>query len=351
MQIIVLLFLAFLSQTPESQTKPSVPPVMRESNANAAAPPSQKQENETQELGENDVISVDTTVVNVAVSVLEHNGRYVADLHKEDFRLWEDGVEQQLAYFAPVEKPFTVVLMLDISDSTERRLPEIQKAAIAFVEQLRPDDRVLVVSFDSRINILSEATSDRNVLRQALLTTRPGKGTRLYDAVDFVVNHRLNKVSGRKAIVIFTDGVDTFSHATALGTIHDLEEQDVLVYPVQFETENDVREREGDSPNPLFYPSGDSSRHKAYVQAGLYLGMLADRTGGHRFSAGGRDSIAKTFTSVAEALRWQYSLGYYPQPPGELGQRHKVKVRVSRSHVAVRARESYIRQPNRAPLR
>ena len=256
-----------------------------------------------------------------------------------------DGVEQKIAYFAPVEKPFTVVLLLDLSDSTERRLPEIRSAAIAFVERLRPDDRVLIVSFDSRNNILSEATSDRDALRQGILATRPAKGTRLYDAVDFVVKHRLNKVSGRKAIVVFTDGVDTFSQATALGTIHDLEEQDVLVYPVQFETENDVHQQEGASANPLIYTSGDSSKHKAYVQAGLYLNTLADRTGGHLYGAGSQQSIAQAFALVSESLRWQYSLGYYPQPPGEPGQRHRVKVRVSRSHVAVRAKESYFRQP------
>lgn len=346
MQIVMLLLLCSLSQTAQSKPASATPPVMRaDPKVAAPAPPSQKPESQAQEVGEGDVISVDTAVVNVPVSVLQHDGKYVADLRKEDFRLWEDGVEQQITYFAPVENPFTVVLMLDISDSTEQRLPAIQQAAFAFVEQLRVDDRVLVVSFDSRINILSEATRDRGVLRKAILSTLPGKGTRLYDAVDFVVNHRLNRVFGRKAIVVFTDGVDTFSRATALGTVRDLEEQDVLVYPVRFDTESDTREREGNSPTVLVYTSGDVSRHKTYVQAGIYLNLLADRTGGHLYNAGGRQSIAQAFAMVAEALRWQYSLGYYPQPAGEPGQRHKVKVRVNRTHVAVRAKDSYIRRP------
>ena len=347
MPIIFLLFLGLLTQTPpQSKPTPTAPPVMRgDPNSNVPAQPSRKHENEMQEVAENDVISVDTTVVNVPVSVLQRDGKYVPNLNKEDFRLWEDGVEQQIAYFASVEKPFTVVLMLDISDSTEQRLPEIKQAAIAFVEQLRPDDRVLIVSFDRRINILSEATSDRNALRQAILATLPGGGTRLYDAVDFVVNHRLNKIPGRKAIVLFTDGVDVQSRATSLGNIHDLEESDVLVYPVQFDTESDVREKEGESMTLRINTPRETSLHQVYVQAGRYLSALADSSGGHLYSAGSQKSIAQAFALVAEALRWQYSLGYYPQAPGEPGQRHKVKVRVNRPHVAVRAKESYLRQP------
>ena len=348
MQIIILLFLGFLTQTPPpSKPQPAAPPVLRgDSNTNPSSP-SQKKQTGTQEVGDEDVIRVDTTVVNVPVSVMEHDGKYVANLLKEDFRLYEDGIEQQLAYFVPIEKPFTVALMLDISDSTERRLPDIQQAAIAFIEQLRPDDRVLVVSFDSRINILSEATNDRSALRQAILATSSGDGTRLYDALDFVVNHRLNSISGRKAIVLFTDGVDLNSKAPSRGTIRDLEEADVLVYPVRFETENDVREKLGsasrpDSSTPMTVAKG--SRHEDYVSGRIYLETLAAKTGGRLYSASGRKSIGQAFALVAEALRWQYSLGYYPQRAGETGQRHKLKVRVNRTNVAVRARESYVRR-------
>src|SRR5258706_14252412 len=101
MNIIILLFLGFLTQTPpQSKPTPAGPQVMRvDPNANAPTQPAQKRENETQEAAENDVISVNTTVVNVPVSVFQHDGKYGADLRKEDFRLWEDGVEQQFAYF------------------------------------------------------------------------------------------------------------------------------------------------------------------------------------------------------------------------------------------------------------
>lgn len=344
MRIISLLCLGLLTLAPpQSRAQAPAPPALHRDVKIDHYHGSQKK---TEEAVADDVIRVNTTVVNVPVSVMERDGKYVPNLQKQDFRLYQDGVEQQLAYFEPLEKPFTVALLLDLSDSTDRRLPEIQQAAISFVEQLRPDDQVLIVSFDSKINILSEATSDRRALRQAILTTRSGQGTRLYDAIDFVVNHRLNSVTGRKAIVLFTDGVDLNSKTEEVRTIRDLEEADVLVYPVRFETEGDVRQKLGETNGPVFGAATNiakGSRHEDFVRGRNYLETLATRTGGRIYSSSGQKSTAKAFALVAEALRWQYSLGYYPRPLGEAGQRHKLKVRVNRTNVAVRARESYIR--------
>ena len=190
-----------------------------------------------EEVDAGDVIKVDTTLVTLPVSVTDRDGRYIPNLHKEDFKLWEDGVEQPVAFFSSVDKPFSVVLMLDTSGSTRFRLEEIQDAAITFVNQLRQDDRVMVVSFDDDIRVLTEFTSDRRRLRDAILRTRPGDGTKLYDAVDMVMNQRLNSIDGRKAVVLFTDGADTTSrHATYESNLRDAEELDALVYSVQYNT-------------------------------------------------------------------------------------------------------------------
>src|SRR6185295_8603382 len=97
-------------------------------------------------------------------------------------------IEQRIAYFDSADKPFTVALLLDISDSTKFKLKEIQDAAIAFTEQLRPEDRVIVVAFDSKVNIITEATSDREVLQRAILRIKTGGGTSLYSAVKIAVN-------------------------------------------------------------------------------------------------------------------------------------------------------------------
>jgi VWFA-related protein len=115
---------------------------------------------------------------------MDRDGRYVPNLRKEDFRVWEDGVEQDVAFFNSVDKPFSVVLMLDTSPSTQFRQDDIQYAAVSFINQLRADDRVMVVSFSDDIKVLSEFTTDRYKLERAVSRARTSNGTRLYDAVD-----------------------------------------------------------------------------------------------------------------------------------------------------------------------
>src|SRR5882762_6959140 len=229
---------------PTRTTRPSRPPVLgganRDPNEQKPASTSSKDAG-PEEVGEGDVVRVETTLVSIPVSVTDRDGKYIPNLTKDDFHIWEDGVEQKVAYFASTEKPFTVALVIDTSASTRFKLEEIQDAAISFVNQLRPDDRVMVVSFDDKIRVLSQPTNDRSALRNAILQTRIGSGTRLYDAVDQVINQYFNRVEGRKAIVLFTDGVDTSSkNATYESTVRDAEELDALIYPVEYDTSGDM---------------------------------------------------------------------------------------------------------------
>ncbi|HEX6623700.1 MAG TPA: VWA domain-containing protein, partial [Pyrinomonadaceae bacterium] len=135
------------------------------------------------ETVEGDVVRVETTLVTVPVSVRDRDGRYAPDLRREDFHIFEEGIEQRIAYFATVDQPFTVALVLDTSGSTDLRLDDMQEAAIAFVARLKPQDRVLVIAFDDRFDVLAEPTSDRAALTKAIRRARSGGGTRLYDAV------------------------------------------------------------------------------------------------------------------------------------------------------------------------
>jgi len=132
-------------------------------------------------------------------------------------------------------------LLIDVSPSTQFQIDEIQSAAIAFVNELRPGDKVQVISFDERVNILSPVTNDRRVLRNAILQTRFGDGTSLYEAVDFVVKRQLRQIQGRKAVVLFTDGVDTTSRrANYQTTIREAEESEALIYPIRYDTQSDM---------------------------------------------------------------------------------------------------------------
>ncbi|MBA3513621.1 MAG: VWA domain-containing protein [Pyrinomonadaceae bacterium] len=322
-----------------------------------------------EEVEAGDVIRVETTLVTLPVSVTDRNGRYVPNLVREDFRLWEDGLEQQVAFFASVDKPFSVVLMIDTSGSTRFRIQEIQDAAITFVNQLRPDDQVMVVSFDDDVKILTEFTGDRGRLRDAIRRTRTGDGTKLYDAVDLVINQRLNRESGRKAVVLFTDGVDTTSRrASYASNVRDAEEADALIYPVQYDTYSDVNSGGSTWPGTRRAPTspvdiliqilggmgggrggrsgggggGIGSSRTDYEQANRYLRDLAERTGARQFQADSTSNLAIAFSNVAEELRRQYSLGFYPKRPPQQGQRRQVRVRVNQPNLAVRARDSYI---------
>ncbi|HYN86486.1 MAG TPA: VWA domain-containing protein [Pyrinomonadaceae bacterium] len=330
-----------------------------------------------EEVGEDDVVTVTTALVTIPVSVMDRDARFVGDIRKEEFRIIEDGVEQEVAYFASVEMPFTVALVLDTSGSTQFKLDDIQAAAIAFVEQLRPEDRVMVVAFDDSIEFLCEPTSDRRVMRDAIRRTNTGNGTRLYDAVERVVKERMEQVKGRKAIVLFSDGVDTTSkRASYQSTLEDVEELDALIYPIQYDTYLDQtggggggwpggggRGRStgstvgdilggilgipsGRGRGPVGRPGpGPGASRAEYERAGRYLRDLAWKTGGRHFAANTMGNVDMAFRSIAEELRRQYSLGYYPAKQAQAAERRAIKVRVKRPNLVVRARDSYIYQP------
>jgi VWFA-related protein len=288
-----------------------------------------------------------------------------------------------VAYFASTEQPFTVVLMIDTSGSTHFKLNEIQDAAIAFVNQLEPNDRVMVVSFDDKIRFLIEQpTNDRDAMRRAIMRTRTGGGTRLYDAVNQVINEHLNHIQGRKAIVLFTDGVDTTSRSSGYDdNIRDAEELDALIYPVQFDTYQDINiggslpgswpgsRRRPSSSRPIGnilggvifgpgvgWPGGGGGwpggglpgmSPEDYRLASEYLQALAGKTGARVYNAD--QNLDNAFFQVAEELRRQYSLGYYPKSAGQSGERHQIRVRTNRSDLVVRSRDSYIyRSPSDA---
>ncbi len=357
----------------QGQPVPSQAPVLRGntgSNRQTQAPPAKPADNEPEEVEAGDVIRVNTTLVTIPLSVSDRDGRYIPNLRKEDFRLWEDGIEHEIAYFSSVDKPFSVVLMIDTSGSTRFRLEDIQDAAINFVSQLRPDDQVMVVSFDDDVRVLSEFTNNRSRLRDAIRETETGEGTRLYDAVDLVINQRLNRTSGRKAIVLFTDGVDTTSRrASYSSNIRDAEELDALVYPIQYDTYMDVVGGGGvpswpgrGSPADILaqilgsmgrggrgYPGrrgrGTGSSRADYDLANQYLRQMADSTGARRYEADTTQNLSYAFSNIAEELRRQYSLGYYPKRTAQAGERRQIRVKVNQPNLAVRARDSYIFNP------
>jgi hypothetical protein len=183
-----------------------------------------------------ETVKIDTNLVTVPVIATDRDGVYIPDLKQEEFALTEDGVAQQISFFGKISLPFHVVLMLDTSSSTQDNLPLIQKAASAFVDQLQPADRVKVISFDDRVRDLNEFTNNRETVRNAIYSTRSGEGTKVYDAMELAMN-TIRRIQGRKAIVLFTDGMDWHSdNATFNSTVRWLDEEGVVVYPIRYDT-------------------------------------------------------------------------------------------------------------------
>lgn len=323
-----------------------------------------------------EVIKVETNLVTMPVSVLDRDGRFVSGLQQKDFRIFENGMEQKVDYFQSVEQPFTVILMIDVSPSTAFQIDEIHNAAITFVDQLRPGDKVMVIAFDDTVRVLSQVTNNRNVLRNAIRQAEFGDGTSLYEAVEHVIDRELRQIEGRKAVVLFTDGVDTTSRrASYQSTLADVEEIDALFYPIRYNTQRDNYGGYGGGGNP--YPTrrrggtvadiladilagstitmgggrGGGGGSSAYETGRKYLESLAQNSGGRNFEAESSYNLEASFAGIAEELRRQYSLGYYPETVGAIGDRKQIKVRVMRANLVVRAKSSYIvgQNSNRIP--
>lgn len=314
-----------------------------------------------EEVGD-EVVRVDTSLVTIPVSVRDRNGRYAPDLRREDFRVFEDGVEQRIAYFATVDQPFTVALVLDTSGSTEFSIGDIQRAALAFVEKLKAADRVTVISFDDSIDVLCEPTSDREQLTRAIRRAHGGGSTRLYDAVEYTLKKSLARIPGRKAVVLLSDGVDTTSHASYKSSLRVAEESDAIIYTVSY-----GGFRNGTLPGVIAQPriplpggggiilgnprgtgAGGGTTAADYARGDAYLNELAQRTGGRMYRGNSVVNISQSFEWVAEELRRQYSIGYYPNSSGKGGERRQIKVQVNQTNLAVQARDSYVYSKKKA---
>ena len=316
-----------------------------------------------QTVGDADVVKVETNLVTIPVSVFDRNGLYIPGLKQEDFRIFEDGKEQQVAYFGTQDQPFTVAILLDTSPSTQYKIGEIHAAAKAFVDQLGPSDSVIVIEFHDSVKVQCERTTDRDKIYRGIERAKFGGGTSLYNAVDEALRKQLSKIEGRKAVVLFTDGVDTTSKKNSYdGTVSYAEESDTLVFPIYFNTYDDNRTAVTNPSSGGIWGGivgGQSSvllgtSAEDYALGKKYLDDLSDVTGGRVFrpesTPGG---LQRAFEGIAEELRRQYNIGYVPDGEGKPGERKTIKVRVDRPNLVVRSRDSYIvgaaRQTKPAP--
>lgn len=279
---------------------------------------------------QDDVIRVNTDLVNIPVTVYDRQGRSIIDLKKAEFQVFEDGVEQELVLFGTIEQPFTVFLLIDRSGSMANHRPQLTQAVNAFVRQLGPEDSVIVATIANALDLLLKRTKVKDIEKPVKLRQRQGDmWSNIYDGMDDAFE-MIKKVSGRKAIILFSDGAGSGTYASRKGNLSKAEESEALIYTIQFNTFSQFRPHDVKSFNELVQNANE------------YMRELPKLSGGRFYQLEEIGDLDKTFGSIAAELRQQYSLGYYPKTEGKKGDRRQIKVKVDRPDVAVKTKSSYI---------
>lgn len=342
-----------------------------------------------QEIGDDEVVRVDTELVSVPTVVVDKTGRPVINLKPEDFAVFEDGKPQSIANFATTDAPFEVALLLDTSGSTRDDVQLIREAAQSFITALRPNDRVAVLSFNNQVHggsnlatvqVATQLTSDRPSLLRAVESIGASNGTPFYDGLARVVDSIFKEtpseeVRGRRAVVALTDGVDSASTGEYQDVKAKLRESGVACYFIQVNTEDYVEDRlltdcqssgglrlsraQLQRYQRIFFPKGSAADVEGFCQMGpfermsisrqLYqlarqeMGELAKGSGGKTFDAATLNDARAAFAQVAKEIGTQYSLGYYSTNQNRDGgfRNIKVELRGAAKGLQVRAREGY----------
>jgi VWFA-related protein len=293
-----------------------------------------------QEIGR---IRIQTTLVNVPVMVRDQRGGVVSGLKSEDFHLYDDGIRQPVAFFAAAAEPIRVALLIDTSKSTATVLDKMRKAAAGFLDELRPKDEAMVVTFDSEIRVLGRFGSDLDELKREIRRVEIGDtpGTHLCDAAVRVAQRYLRAGQGRNAMILLTDGQDYGSAASPGDMIRAILDSGVVAYSVFYKVDRRalVKKLFGVSLSKSTLADRD---WEAGEKAGAELLIrLAEDSAGAFFPSDVTD-LKKTFGRVADELRHQYLLAFYPDPARLDGTQHSIHVDLSRSDLQSRARRNYV---------
>ena len=336
-------------------------------------------------------IAVDVRVVTLPVTVRDKHGQIVKDLTRDDFILQEDGRPETVKYFSQeTSLPLTLGLLVDTSWSQREVLEQERNASRSFLDQmLLQKDKAFVIHFDREVELLQDLTSHHEKLEAALdlLKTadrersndsddrdsrsgsehrHEGGGTQLFDAVYLASNELLKKQPGRKALVVLSDGVDRGSKTSLVGAIESAQRADTVVYSIYFagrHEERGEREREGGGwgrPGGGWpgggggwpgggggYPGGGGRRggerrsEEPREDGKKILQRISKETGGRFFEATKKESVGDIYSSIAEELRTQYSLGYTPDKDSSPSGYHHLQLQVKKKDLVVQTREGY----------
>lgn len=296
---------------------------------------------EAEELADTATLKIDATLVTVPVVVSDYTGRYVPFLKASDFQLTEDGIQQEISFFAAERVPFDVAIVMDTSGSIHDSLPDIQESAIRFVNELNEEDRVTIIEFNSRVRVLTELTSDRAEIQRSIRRTNSGGGTKLYDGL-YEAAKRMRAVDRRKAIILLTDGEDTESRISERLALDAVVECGALIYVIQFPDSGQFGSRSTMTFPPTFPPTFPGPGGATSYPDSTFLRLIVEMTGGDIYRAGGRNGLPNIWRKIADELRNVYVLGYYPSNPVENGGMRRIQLSLRKKEASkLRYKSSY----------
>jgi len=314
-------------------------------------------------------IELRSDLVSFTVTVSRPGGEALKTLTAENFTVYENNARQEITHFAAVDAPVDIVLMVDDSGSMREQLHEVKRAAEQFVERMRSQDRTAVLAFGKQVELLADLAHSRATLKEAIGRIPEGTGTAFYDALYLVAKEVLQGAAPRKAVIVLSDGVDSYSYYEFEQTSEILERTGVTAYFIEVDTEEDMIRglgkkngfilspsqlekyrrafRPEDPPLRYRYPQFFTSEENVEIAHGLYqlaraeLRRLADRAGGKVFPLKTFSQLDAIYAEIGAELGTLYSIGYYPTNARRDGTWRALRVEVNISGAKAHARSGY----------
>lgn len=298
--------------------------------------------------------TIASSIVRVNVGVVDHRGRPITTLDRSAFSVFEDGVKQDISHFSTSSAPFSVVVMLDMSGSTKSFRQNIQMSAARFLDALAPEDRIAVVEFYDKINLLNDFTTNRKTAYNSIMLANGAGDTNLYKGLQFALQKLAKEGNRRKAIVVLTDGVDTDAQKSDRQLLASLTDERVpdAIRPESNEMLTKILNRAdslGVTIYPLALPTGDPARLAdptprqiaMFKAARSRLQLVADRTGGTLNAIRRLEDMGTLYAVVAADLRTLYTLEYSPRNEKKDGKWRAIKVETNDPDLISRSRQGY----------
>ncbi len=269
---------------------------------------------------DDDIVTVDSTIVLVNATITDKNGVAVAGLTEKHFKVFEDGIEQKIESFAAEETPFAAVILLDTSGSMESRVSLARSAAIKFLEGLRIDDKAAIYNFHSKVEMVQDFSNSRDIVERIFDLKADGM-TVLNDAVFKASEILATRKEKRRAIIVLSDGADTQSKRSQDKALKAANAAGATIYTIDM--------------------SSPDATMKERAQNQSALKSFAEKTGGTYVATPGGNGMRDAFKRIVEELGNQYTIAYQPKEHKKDGSFHSIEVRVSRPNLNIRTRKGY----------